>query len=136
MTKRQIFYTADLVLPDGSDTTADGDYCGEGQGYSVESGWWDPDWSYWQVHESRDYARPDEYDAESEGQPVAQWAAECLAKRLKGWPEGNGDGTYYSGESYAHPYEGKSICPAAHFSGFKRKELRRIAELIAQAKKG
>lgn len=141
MTTRQIFYTADLITPDGSDTTSDGDGCEPGMGYTCESGWWSPDWSTWTVHDSQESVRPDEYDASWECVSVAEWAVGQMGIRLEGWAEASHwpptgrETTYYSSDSYTHPYKGVSIRPAAHLYGFKRHELRRISELLAEAKK-
>jgi hypothetical protein len=40
---RQILYTASIVTFDGSDTNAYGELCEPGQGYTEQSGFWDPD---------------------------------------------------------------------------------------------
>jgi hypothetical protein len=60
-TARELYFSATIITLDGSDTNAYGEPCEPGQGYSEHSGHWDPDRSYWRVHEHRDDVRPDVY---------------------------------------------------------------------------
>jgi len=54
-----IYYTADIVTYDGSDTNAYGEPCEPGYGYAVESGWIDPDYDGFTVFEEKSSVRPD-----------------------------------------------------------------------------
>jgi hypothetical protein len=60
---RGLYWSATIVTFDGSDTSAYGEPCEPGRGYTERSGWWDPDGDYWRVHD-----RPD--DASAEGGSV------------------------------------------------------------------
>jgi len=64
----------------GSDTNADGEACEPGRGYSERSGFWDPDRSYWRVHEHRAGVTPDVYP-DGEPRSPARW----LVDQLSAW---------------------------------------------------
>jgi hypothetical protein len=133
LTKISVRFTADLIVSDGSDTNAYGEECEEGSGYTLESGWYSPDWSRWEVDESPTYAKVYTFDGTADcchwdrvydvadHEPgracIVLWLSRLIADYLEGFPEDNGDGTVYSGESYSHPYKGKSIRPAMHVEG-------------------
>jgi hypothetical protein len=97
-----IYYTATIITLDGSDTNAYCEPCEPGQGYSEQSGHWDPDRSYWRVHDSRDDVRPDVYPNQSEQAP-AQWLADQLGERLGNIDSYDHGHTFYAAHEAVHP---------------------------------
>lgn len=90
---RELYYTASLITLTGGDTTAGGEACEPGHGYTEQDGFWNPDRDYWTVHPSRDDAEPDRYRGDSPQSP-AQWLAEQVTDRL-------GDLDYVDGHRFA-----------------------------------
>lgn len=136
-TIRRVWLTADIIRPDGSDSDCYGEPCEEGHGYTLESGWYDPSWSWDSVCESRDDVRADVYDADADPSsdddpytPVT-WLADTLTERL-GWVESVGSGgTLYSGQDDSHPYTGVSVRVAASVDGFTDAEIRAALDIMA-----
>jgi hypothetical protein len=60
----EIRYTATVIVPDDTDTDVYGDQCERGYGATMFTGWYDPDWSRWDVFESREESAVDEITAE------------------------------------------------------------------------
>jgi hypothetical protein len=125
--QRRIYYTADLITPDASDTGVYGDPCDEGCGETYENGWIDPDWSQWTIYEDRDGVRPDVWE-EDDGDAV-EWLAGQLSSRLGAIQECS-DTTAYAADAYVHPYEGKSVRMAAHIEGFTDAEIDSAMALV------
>lgn len=131
---RVVYYTADLIIPDGSDTGVYGDPCEEGEGAELRSGWYDPDWCRTEVYDERDGCRPDVWDGEVD---PAVWLAHTLNDRLHGWPNDNGDGTWYSGESDTPDYRsGIDVSVAAHAEGFTDAELSQAEDWLQFVRRG
>ncbi len=97
-----IYYTATIVTGDGSDTTAYGEACEPGHGYTDASGWWDPDRSYWTVRGCRDQVSPDVYPHPARRSP-AQWLADRLTARLGSIESFDGGRTFYGAREAVHP---------------------------------
>lgn len=131
---RQVYYTADLVVPNGSDTSIYGDGCEPGTGADLRSGWYDPDWSRTTVCELKGAVRPDVWDRE--GDP-AVWLAHTLNQRLNGHPEYNGGGTWYAGEEDQSDYRtGITASVAAHAEGFTDAEVSHAEDLLQMVRHG
>ncbi len=108
----EIYYTADIVTPDGSDTGVYG--CEPGDGVTLTSGWVDFDWSPWQVEKDAEDTRPDVAEAETVTE-LASLAAEMIRNRI-GNPESvePGRGTYYATQSLTDYHSGAEARYAAH----------------------
>jgi hypothetical protein len=115
---RRVYYTADLVIPDDSDTDHTGQPCEPGHGYRVESGWYDPDASRTTVHDEQDDVRPDIYDPDDA--TPAEWLTERLTRRL-GTVEASDYRSIYAVD--AHDHDGVSVRMAAHPKGFTDAEV-------------
>jgi hypothetical protein len=111
--ERLIVYTATIITFDGSDTTAYGERCEPGHGYSEAEGFWDPSW-YWRLEASRDRVRPEVCPARC-GQP-ARWLAYRIVARLGGVDSIGGTGeSFYSCREAIYP--GRLTGPAAEEPG-------------------
>lgn len=108
----RIFYTADIIRPDGSDTDVYGEQCGPGHGATMESGWLSPDWSIWDVVESRNDAEPDTYG--NDDGPMIDWVVSRLAHRVGLYANDNGNGTFYAADSDTDFRTGADCLIAAH----------------------
>lgn len=127
---RQVFYTADLIIPDGSDTGIYGDGTMPGEGSRLESGWYDPDWCRTEVREEKKDVRADIFDP-SDGTDPSVWLAHTLNERLNGWTEYNGRGWWSAGEVEESDHRtGISASVAAHAEGFTDAELRQAEDLL------
>jgi len=124
----EIYYTGDLITPDGSDSSVYGDPCEPGDGATLESGWVSPDWSLGEVHEDRDAVLPDRWRP-VDG-PMVDWIIERLRDRLNGVESTGGrGGTFYALEStgpYDAAYTGVSLMMAAHVHGASESMLRAV----------
>jgi hypothetical protein len=89
-----VYFTATIVTLDGSDTTAYGEACEPGRGYTEACGWWDPDRAYWRVREHRDQVTPDVFP-ERAGRSPARWLADRLIARLGDVESFDGGRTFY-----------------------------------------
>jgi hypothetical protein len=128
----RIYYTASLQEPDDTDTDAYGEPCLLGHGYTERSGWWSPDWTRWEVYDSKDDVSPDTYDASDERSPV-QWAAEIIMERL-GYVQGiDGGETFYGVDSGQNYESGVTIIPDAHLYGFSETECAMVGQIILSA---
>ena len=125
MTTRQIYYTASLIIPDGSDTDSYGEPCEEGRGSIEQDGWIDPDWTLWTVYPKPEDVTPDVWEA-PDGDPVA-WLDERLRSRLGSVTRGMGE-TYYSKDSYSRQTDAAMCMIAADVQGFSDDELQRLEE--------
>ncbi len=97
-----VFYTASVITLDGSDTNAYGEACEPGTGYSEQSGWWEPDRSYWRVREHRADVTPDVYP-EAEWHSPARWLADQLTARLGAIESYDHGRTFYGAHEAVHP---------------------------------
>jgi hypothetical protein len=118
----RIFYTGDLIVPNGSDVSIYGEGCEEGYGADLTSGWVDPDWSLGEVRELREDVRPDVWCADDG--PMIEWIVERLDNRLNGVQvEDVGSmsrGTFYAADPtgpYDSAYTGVELLMAAHVEG-------------------
>ncbi len=125
-----IYYSADVITPDGSDSDVYGEACEPGHGMTRENGWLDPDWSRDTVYESHRDVRADRYEAAWDGDP-RKWLAERLATRLEyvdldsaTWR------SVYSSEGYTDPYTGVTVTVAAHPEGFEQWEIDSALDMI------
>jgi hypothetical protein len=122
MGEYKVYYTGDLVTPDGSDTWVYGDPCEPGAGAALESGWLDPDWTRWEVYQERDHVRPDVMPDDYDGTP-AQWLAETVGDRLGAIDSMDGTGTFYAADSDQNYTTGQELSMAAHAEGFTDAEV-------------
>jgi len=97
-----VYFTATIVTLDGSDTTADGEACEPGHGYTEACGWWDPDRVYWRVREHRDQVTPDVYPQRA-GRSPARWLADRLTARLGDVESFDGGRTFYGAREAVVP---------------------------------
>jgi hypothetical protein len=89
---RALYYSASVITLTGGNTTAYGEACEPGHGYTEQDGFWNPDVDYWTVHPSRDDVTPDVYPDDCPHSP-AQWLAEQITERL-------GDLDYVDGNTF------------------------------------
>lgn len=130
---RKIYYTADLITPDGSDSW-NGEPCEPGTGAVVSNGWYSPDWSRTDVYDTREDVTPDVWGKDVD---PAVWLANTLNERLSGWPESNGDGTWYSGEGQDVDHcSGINVSVAAHAEGFTDTELGQAEDWLRHVRNG
>jgi hypothetical protein len=122
-TRPRIWYTGEVLRPDGSATDVYGQACESGYGQQMVSGWIDPDWSLSTVHARREDVRPDQW-APGDG-PVIEWLIERIAARL-GWVDlavgprwaANMRGTFYAVDAAILDFEsGVRVRLAAHIGG-------------------
>ncbi len=140
-----VWFSADLRVPNGSDIGGNGEPCLEGHGEDWSNGWWDPQWSRYEVAEERRSVRPMEYTGEDydmeadwlgEDPPVespVSWLVRTLGEWLNGGPEVEGfdHSTFYSaGEDQAQDDQGRTVQPAAHPYGFTTQELDEAVQRI------
>jgi hypothetical protein len=102
MTARILTRTQPDTASARTNTNAYSEPCEPGQGYSEQSGHWDPDRSYWRVHDSRDDVRPDVYPDQSE-QTRAQWLADQLGERLGNIDSYDHGHTFYAAHEAVYP---------------------------------
>lgn len=79
-----------------------------------EHGWVDPRWSSTRLEENRNYVRPFVNCDEECAEQLADEVREALGW-LEGGFEDNGDGTFYSADSYQPPTEPWTYSYALHF---------------------
>ncbi len=137
--KRLVYYTADITRYDGSDTSPEGEDVPPGEGYKIESGWYDPSRAPGRVIDNREAVSPYRYDPSDLeidpgefGYTPAGWLAGQLRTYLEGLAEPDGNTptrTIYSSQAYEHPYEAYSVRPAAHPEGFTPEEIERAVRL-------
>lgn len=127
----RIRFTATIVTPDGSDTNVYGDPCEPGYGAIMEDGWWNPDWSPWEVWPEPESSKVIFVDG-SDVDDYLQWFAETPMDRaealravvLRAITEELGaldsfDGvTAYAADSLTHYGTGADVLPAAHVEWF------------------
>lgn len=137
---KRVFFTADLIESDGSDTSVYGDPCEPGYGQTMTSGWWRPSWSMWEVsderHDSMAYVYEDEREIDPDAPSPARWLAGTLAEHLNGIERHSLDnytGTVYSVDPIEHPYEGKAVMPAGHPDGFTDEEIDEAFRILREA---
>lgn len=128
--KRRVFYTADVITPDGSDTWVYGDPCEPGTGATLESGWWSPDWSRWEVYEEPEHVAPDVYDPELRDESPAEWLARVVGDRLGAVEDVSSDSSWYAADSQENYETGADLRPAAHPEGFTPEELAEAVRLL------
>lgn len=108
-----IHFTGDLIRYDGSDTDCYGEATETGDGYTLQSGWVDIDWSRFEVYAERDDVRPDTH-TEQDG-PVIEWIADTLVNRLGVIELESSNGrTVYAAEDEQDYITGDRITYAAH----------------------
>ncbi len=136
-TARELYFSATIITLDGSDTNAYGEGCEPGKGYTEQSGWWNPDRSYWRVHAERDDVTADVYpDGEDRG--PARWLADRLVARL-GSVESYDDGrTFYGAFEAVHPGRLTDLAApenpgAAHALAFIRRGVARTGQRFLTA---
>lgn len=133
----RIFYTADVIQPDGSDTWVYGDPCDEGMGATLVSGW---------VSASEaGNCDPSVYDDRSddsdwfadvwtaEDGPMVDWAVSTILRRIGIVEESNSAPTFYACEATDHPYSGVSASYAAHIHGASDGVVSAVAYALARS---
>lgn len=129
----KIYYTGDLIIPDGSDTGVYGDPCEEGCGEDMQTGWVDPDWTLWTVYEERESVRPDEWQPDDGA--MIDWLYGRLSDRLGLIEEDTGHGTYYAREDVDDFPTGKRIHLAAHVEGATEPMLACVGYMLARERR-
>ncbi len=128
---KQIFYTADVIVPDGSDTDVYGEPCEPGHGAVLNMGWISPEWSRFEVHEKPEDVAPDVFEPDDETDDPAEWLASQLNLRLGMVEDTTSSPTFYAIDASEQHTTGTSARLAAHAKGFTDEELER-AYLIMQ----
>jgi hypothetical protein len=116
-TARELYFSATIITLDGSDTNAYGEACEPGQGYTEQSGWWDPDRSYWRVHTHQHDVAPDTCPQRNRTSPP-RWLADRLTARLGGIESYDSGRTFYGFRQAVHPGRlagARSTAPGAIF---------------------
>lgn len=110
-----IYYTADLTTPDNTDENCYGEPCQPGYGYSLESGWLDPDWSIWEVQENREDVSPDEIgpDEIEEAGSLKKAIEEAITSRLGTLDSWDGISAY-AADDVQNYKTGERVMMAAH----------------------
>lgn len=110
-----IYYTAYLFTPDDSDTNVYGEPCEPGYGENVQSGWWSPDFSYWEVNESRNQAEPDIVvsDGLLDEREYKELIEEVIESRIGAIDSFDGD-TAYASDPRINYITGVHLMCAAH----------------------
>ncbi len=133
-----VYYTADIVRPDGSDSF-DGEPCEDGYGATIEHGWYSPDWSRGDVYESHRDVSPDQYVASRDGD-ARRWLADRLTSRIEYVDSdhanvyGDSVSIYDASDGYTHPYTGVNTRVAAHPYGFESWEVKSALAMIRDAR--
>jgi hypothetical protein len=108
-----VFYTADIVTPDGSDTGVYGDPCEPGHGATLESGWVDMDYDQWTVYDDSSDVRPDLVEGETLTE-LAESTADAILSRI-GVPESlDNHSTIYGADADQNHRTGQEAMRAAH----------------------
>lgn len=132
---REIWYTADVVTPDGSDTGVYGDGCEPGCGATLATGWIDPSWSgSFRVYEEAAMVRPDtEPDQEwldLDEITVLEWTVKTIHERI-GWVEDNHGGqSFYACDPDRDNNTGAEAMLCAHLHGYTDEEEVEVWRLI------
>lgn len=127
MAQREVYFTADIIRPDGSDTDCYGEPCETGTGYVLESGWIDPDYSRSTVYESRDDVRPDVFDDDDTA--PAQWLADTVTNRVGCVDSVSGE-SFYGADASTDYRTGDSVSMCAHAYGFSEAEIEEASALV------
>lgn len=129
MIARKVYYTAVLVVPDGTDSDVYGEGTTPGDGTRLESGWISLDYSGWTVFANREDVAPDTFDPDDDLDSAA-WLAQTLSERIGAGAHDNGDGTWYSEDGEQNFETGVDRTLAAHAYGFTEDELARASDLL------
>lgn len=110
-----IYYTADIITPDDTDTDTYGDECEPGDGLAIESGWYDADYSAWEVFEDQVDVRPDLIvsDALEDGATLDELIIETITSRLGVLDSFDGESAY-AADAQENYKTGASVMLAAH----------------------
>lgn len=118
----EIWFAGDLITPDDSDTDCYGDPCLPGYGYTLDSGWVDPDWSLWEIWDNREDVRPDEILLsdlldwiDDTGQDLEALILDRVTDRLGPLDSQDGD-SYYSADEIQNYITGQTQILSAHIS--------------------
>lgn len=120
---RTIRFTADIVTPDGSDTDAYGEPCLPGHGYKVESGWWAPEFSRFDVSDDPTYATTFVYHDDPDAEGPVEWLVTTLRNLLPGGVEDSDGRNYYAAGVLTDHATGTTVRPCAHIEGFSDEEI-------------
>jgi len=133
----KIWYTADVIVPNGTDVWVYGDPCEKGCGADLVSGWINPGQSF-DVHEEResvscDEAPSDEELAEDEATLIA-WVVDTIHDRI-GWVDDNigGHSFYAMGSDNTDYVTGRESSMCAHVHGATDDQLSEIWTAILAA---
>jgi hypothetical protein len=126
------FMTADIRIPDNTDTDVYGEATEAGHGETLESGWVNPTWARWEVWQDMSDVSPvAEYD-ETSGMTLDDWRADVVAEHLGSFHGSTGstevtptDHTYYGTDSQENYATGASATYALHF--WTREELATVS---------
>ncbi len=108
-----IYFTGDLVTPDGSDTGVYGDGCEVGTGAVLTIGWVDIDWARFTVHDEASAVRPVTVTGDTVAE-LAAAAAAAIRDRIGAIERDAGSGRYYAADAARQDVTGVTITYAAH----------------------
>lgn len=115
----EIRYTATLITPDDTDTNVYGEPCGEGDGQTMEDGWWDPDWSMWEVWPHEEHALVEWIDQtmidEEYGGDENRAIEEIISNRIGAIDSFDGI-TAYGADTIDNYITGERVIGAAHIT--------------------
>ncbi len=112
-----IYYTADILTPDGTDTNCYGDPCEAGQGYELAFGWIDLDRDSFTVQDEKTDVRPDTILSDDarfdDGYTLDELIVMDLEDRL-GVLDSYDGGTAYAADAILNTKTGESVSSAGH----------------------
>jgi hypothetical protein len=121
-TAPKLWYTAEKITYDGSDSDCYGEPCEPGTGFTMESGWVDMSWSISTLYPGAEGVAPEVWELHDG--PLIEWLADTIIRRL-GWVELNTDSpasatagtstTFYAEDfEQVDAYSGDSVRLAVH----------------------
>lgn len=123
-------FTADLIIPNDTDTDCYGEPCEPGCGYSVQSGWWAPRFTTYAVSEDRDYADTFTYAGDDIDLSPPAWLVHTLSEYLPGGIELGSAPSFCANGTLENHTTGESVRPAGHADGFTDAELNTAIALL------
>ncbi len=130
----RVWYSADNVVSDGSDTNGYGEGCEPGAGYEIASGWIDPDFDGGRtVHPEPLDVRADVWTRQDG--PMIDWLIARILDRIGSPQDDDSHGTYYATEARTWYREGIESMRAAHIDGASEAMLSAVAYGLARARR-
>ncbi len=114
-----IYYTGDIFTPDDMNANVYGEPCEDGYGETVESGWWDPDFSTFVVFGEKSDVQPDTIESDDcrfdDGMTLDEMIESDIGDRLGAIDSFDGV-TAYAADPVTDYGSGKRLSLAAHVS--------------------